>query len=105
MSQKMAWYRKHRLSGSRQNGDDPRGSPALARLEGLPLVYLNALGRTCLRDDSVLLARRLFAAGVANEFSVVERVTRGFMQTGSEQPQAAAALREAAHFVATILPP
>ena len=79
--------------------------PALARLEGLPLVYLNAVGRTCLRDDSVLLARWMFAAGVAHEFSVVERVTHGFMHMGSELSQAAAALREAAHFVATILRP
>ena len=103
-SEKMAWYRKHYLSGSRQNPDDPRVSPALARLEGLPPIFLNAAGLDCLRDDSVLLARRLSDAGVPHVFSVVEGVTHGFMQMGSELPEAAAAFQEAAQFVATVLP-
>ncbi len=104
-SEKMAWYRKLYLSGSRQNPDDPRVSPALARLEGLPPIFLNAAGLDCLRDDSVLLARRLSEAGVPHRFSVVEGVTHGFMQMGSELPQAAAAFQDAAKFVTTVLPP
>ena len=104
-SEKMAWYRQQYLGGSRQNPDDPRVSPALARLEGLPPIFLNAAGLDCLRDDSVLLARRLSEAGVPHTFTVVEGVTHGFMQMGSELPEAAAAFREAAQFMTRLLPP
>ena len=103
-SEKMAWYRKHYLSGSRQDADDPRASPALAPLQGLPPIYLNAAGLDCLRDDSVLLARRLADAGVPHRFKVVEGVTHGFMQMANELPEALAAFKDAADFVATVLP-
>ena len=104
-SEKMAWYRALYLSGSRQDADDPRVSPALAPLEGLPPIYLNAAGLDCLRDDSVLLARRLSDAGVPHVFKLIEGVTHGFMQMGSELPEAVAACRDAADFVAAVLPP
>ncbi|MDO8248342.1 MAG: alpha/beta hydrolase fold domain-containing protein [Rhodoferax sp.] len=104
-TEKMAWYRKHYLSGQRQNTADPRVSPALADLEGLPPIFLNAAGLDCLRDDSVLLAQRLAEAGVPHQFKVVDGVTHGFMQMSSELPEALTAFRDAAAFVATVLPP
>lgn len=103
-TEKMAWYRQHYLSGQRQDPADPRVSPALALLEGLPPIFLNAAGLDCLRDDSVLLAQRLSAAGVPHQFKVVDGVTHGFMQMSSELPEALAAFQDAAAFVATVLP-
>ena len=102
---KMAWYRQQYLSGTRQNADDPRVSPALGELQGLPPIYMNAAGLDCLRDDSTLLARRLAEAGVAHVFKVVPGVTHGFMQMSSELPEALAAFHDAADFVARVLPP
>ena len=104
-SAKMAWYRQQYLCGSRQNPDDPRVSPALGNLQGLPPIYMNAAGLDCLRDDSVLLSQRLGQAGVAHEFKVVAGVTHGFMQMSSELPEALAAFEDAARFVARVLPP
>jgi acetyl esterase/lipase len=104
-SAKMAWYRQQYLRGSRQNPDDPRVSPALGNLQGLPPIYMNAAGLDCLRDDSVLLSQRLGQAGVAHEFKVVAGVTHGFMQMSSELPEALAAFEDAARFVARVLPP
>lgn len=103
-TEKMAWYRQHYLSGQRQDPADPRVSPVLAPLEGLPPIFMNAAGLDCLRDDSVLLAQRLSAAGVPHQFKVVDGVTHGFMQMSSELPEALAAFQDAAAFVATVLP-
>lgn len=103
-TEKMAWYRKHYLSGQRQNSADPRVSPVLANLEGLPPIFLNAAELDCLREDSVLLAQRLSAAGVPNQFKLVAGVTHGFMQMSSELPEALAAFLDAAAFVDTVFP-
>ena len=104
-SEKMAWYRQHYLSGRRRDADDPRVSPLLAQLQGLPPIYLNAAGLDCLRDDSVLLDQRLSQAGVPHQFRIVDGVTHGFMQMSSELPEALAAFKDAAAFVASALPP
>jgi len=103
-TEKMAWYRNHYLSGHRQNSSDPRVSPVLAQLEGLPPIFMNAAGLDCLRDDSVLLAQRLSAAGVPHQFKQIEGVTHGFMQMSSELPEALAAYVDAATFISTALP-
>jgi acetyl esterase/lipase len=104
---KMAWYRQQYLSGERRNADDPRVSPALASsdaLSGLPPIYMNAAALDCLRDDSVLLSRRLQEAGVEHEFKVVPGVTHGFMQMSCELQEAKVAFDDAADFVAKVLP-
>ncbi len=44
--------------------DDPRASPALADLKGLPPVYLQTSDADILEDDSHLFAERAKAAGV-----------------------------------------
>ncbi len=103
-SEKMAWYRQHYLSGQRQDPMDPRVSPLLANLHGLPPIFLNAAGLDCLRDDSVSMAQRLAQAGVPHQFNVVEGVTHGFMQMSSELPEALQAFKDAATFVATVMP-
>ena len=104
-TEKMAWYRQHYLSGHRQDPSDPRVSPLLAQLEGLPPIFMNATGLDCLRDDSVLLAQRLSAAGVPHQFKMIDGVTHGFMQMSSELPEARAAFGEAAAFLNTVFPP
>jgi acetyl esterase/lipase len=103
-TEKMAWYRSLYVSGKRQDPNDPRVSPALADLAGLPPIFMNAAGLDCLRDDSVLLDQRLSAAGVPHQFKRVEGVNHGFMQMSSELPEALEAFRDAAAFVQTVLP-
>lgn len=103
-TEKMAWYRSLYISGQRQDPNDPRVSPALADLTGLPPIYLNAAGLDCLKDDSVLLAQRLAAAGVPHQFDVVPGVVHGFMQMSKELPEALQAFKDAAAFVATVFP-
>lgn len=103
-SQKMAWYRQLYLSGQRHDPMDPRVSPVVADLRGLPPMYLNAAALDCLRDDSVLLARRLAEAGVPHQFQIVPGVTHGFMQMSRELPEALQAFRDAAAFVTALLP-
>ena len=103
-SEKMAWYRHQYLSGARRDPADIRVSPLLAPMAGLPPIYLNAAGLDCLRDDSVLLARRLAQAGVPHQFKLVDGVTHGFMQMSAELPEAMDAFRDAAVFLAKVLP-
>lgn len=105
-TEKMAWYRSLYLSGphpQHQNPSDPRVSPALATLTGLPPIYMNAAGLDCLRNDSILLDQRLTEAGVLHEFKQVEGVNHGFMQMSNELPEAMAAFQDAAAFVETHL--
>ena len=97
-TEKMAWYRAHYLSGARQDPADPRVSPLLASLEGLPPVFMNAAGLDPLRDDSLMLAQKLAQAGVPCQLKVVEGVVHGFMQMSSELPEALTAFRDAAAF-------
>ncbi|APW40848.1 hypothetical protein RD110_21185 [Rhodoferax koreense] len=97
-TEKMAWYRAHYLSGARCNPDDPRVSPLLADLAGLPPIFMNAAGLDPLRDDSLMLARRLAQANVPCQMKVVEGVVHGFMQMSSELPEAMAAFKDAAAF-------
>jgi len=62
---------------------DPRAAPLHADLAGLPPVHLLAAGLDCLRDDSMLMAGRLAAAGVPCRLDCVPGVTHGFLQMSS----------------------
>jgi acetyl esterase/lipase len=84
---------------------DPRVSPGYADLTGLPPLYLNAAGLDPLRDDSVLLSRRLAEAGARFEFKMYEGVNHGFMQMSSELPEALTAFKDAATFIHQFLRP
>ena len=102
-SDKMAWYRNHYLSGKHTDASDPRVSPVYADLAGLPPLYVNAAGLDPLRDDSLLLARRLVEAGARFQFKVHEGVNHGFMQMSSELPEALTAFEDAATFIQPFL--
>jgi acetyl esterase len=60
--------------------EDPRAAPLHAALDGLPPTHLLAAGLDPVCDDSVLLAGRLAAHGVAVRLDVVPGVTHGFLQ-------------------------
>lgn len=62
---------------------DPRAAPLHADLAGLPPVHMIAAGLDCLRDDSVLMAGRLAAAGVPYRLDSIPGVTHGFLQMSS----------------------
>ena len=51
--------------------DDPRASPLLADLSGLPPVWLTAATREVLLDDTALMVRALARAGVAVSADIV----------------------------------
>lgn len=98
-TEKMVWYRKHYLSGDRQDALDRRVSPGYADLTGLPPLFVSAAGLDPLRNDSMQVAQRLAAAGVPFEFKVYEGVVHGFMQMSTELPEAMTAFKDAAMFV------
>jgi acetyl esterase len=55
-------------------------APLHGDLAGLPRCHLLAAGLDPLCDDSVLLASRLAAAGVATRLDIVPGVVHGFLQ-------------------------
>ncbi|MDR3435325.1 alpha/beta hydrolase fold domain-containing protein [Telmatospirillum sp.] len=102
-TEKMAWYWKQYLSGAHRNPLDPRVSPLLADLSGLPPLLVTAAGLDPLRDDSVRLAQRLLKANSPFEFKVYEGVLHGFMQMSGILPEAMTAFQDAAAFVRDII--
>lgn len=78
-TERMRWFWDNWLG----RADDPRAAPLHADLKGLPPVHLLAAGLDCLRDDSILLAGRLAAAGVPFRLEVVPGVVHGFLQMSS----------------------
>jgi acetyl esterase len=78
-TERMRWFWDN-WQGAAQ---DPRAAPLHADLAGLPPVHLFAAGLDCLRDDSILLADRLAAAGVPYRLDAVPGVTHGFLQMSS----------------------
>jgi acetyl esterase len=77
---RMRWFWENWLGTVR----DPRAMPGHAELAGLPRTHLVAAGLDCLRDDSILLAGRLAAAGVPFRLDVVPGVMHGFLQMTRE---------------------
>lgn len=75
---------------------DPRAVPLLADLAGLPPTHLVGAGLDVLLDDTLLLARRLEAAGVPFELSRVAGVGHGFIGLGRMVDAADAAIAGAA---------
>jgi acetyl esterase len=78
-TQRMRWYWNNWLGAAA----DPRGIPLNGALEGLPETYLLAAALDPLCDDSILLAGRLAAAGVATRLDIVPGVVHGFLQMSS----------------------
>lgn len=75
---------------------DPGASPGLAKLEGLPPVFLNAVTNDPLFDDSRALEKRLTQAGVANELHEYDDTIHGFTSMSAILPHADLAIRESA---------
>lgn len=78
-TERMRWF----WNNWQGSAHDARAAPLNANLQGLPPVHLLAAGLDCLRDDSVLLAGRLAAAGVPFRLDVVPGVVHGFLQMSS----------------------
>ena len=78
-TERMQWFWGHWQGAAK----DPRSAPLNGKLEGLPPVHLLAAGLDCLRNDSILLAGRLAAAGVPFRLDVIPGVIHGFLQMTS----------------------
>jgi acetyl esterase/lipase len=102
-SAKMAWYRAHYLAGGRGHPDDPRVSPLHADVKGLPPLLVTGAELDPLFDDSTALAAKLATADARFEFRRYVGMNHGFMQMGSELPEARQAFRDAAVFLSAAL--
>jgi acetyl esterase/lipase/DNA-binding transcriptional regulator YhcF (GntR family) len=98
-SAKMAWYRGHYIAGGRGHANDPRVSPLHADLMGLPPLLVTGAELDPLFDDSAALAKKLAETDTPFEFRRYAGVNHGFMQMGSELPEARQAFRDAAAFL------
>ncbi|MEO2168791.1 MAG: alpha/beta hydrolase [bacterium] len=95
-----AWLRARGRDYVGPDGDlrAPLASPLYADLAGLPPLLLQAGGIDGTRDDSVRLAERARAAGVAVELEISEDMIHGWH--GLPVPEATAALSRVADFFA-----
>lgn len=80
---------------------DPRATPINAELRGLPFVFLAGAGLDPLRDDSILLAERLRAAGVAHQLKMYEGLCHSFLWHTRLVHQARTAIEDAAAVLQT----
>jgi acetyl esterase len=94
-AEEMAAYWANYLR-SPADASDPLATPLKAELAGLPHVFLAAAGRDVLCEQSVALAERLNAAGVAADLHVYAGATHSFLEAVSISPLAARAFDEAA---------
>jgi monoterpene epsilon-lactone hydrolase len=78
---------------------DPDASPAFANLHGLPPLMLQVAAGEILLDDSVNLARKAAAAGVATKLEIWPGMTHQWQLYPEVLPQAAAALLHDASFI------
>jgi acetyl esterase len=89
-TERMRWFWDNWLGATR----DARAIPLDGELAGLPPVHMVAAGLDCLRDDSILLAEKLAAAGVPFRLDVVPGVVHGFLQMSLRLPPASEAIAE-----------
>jgi acetyl esterase len=93
----MRWYWEQYL-GAAGDGAHPYASPALAPdLAGLPPAVVLLPECDPLRDDALVYARRLEAAGAAPRVRVWPGMFHGFLGLRGLLPEAEQALTEAAH--------
>lgn len=76
-----------------------------ADLAGLPPTYVSAVELDPLRDDSLVLAQLLEAAGVPHRLRVHDRVLHGFLHHSRLLPEAPEALADGAEFYRAVLAP
>ena len=98
-----AWLRENVRHYADGRADDPRVSPLLADLHGLPPVLLQSGTDDLLFAQSQALARALAAAGNAVEFEAVPDRWHVFQLNVGVLPGATAAVRRLAAFVRRVL--
>jgi acetyl esterase len=95
----MRWYWQNLLGGVPPEKATPACAPLFADLADLPPLYLNAAGLDPLLDDTLMMARRLAAAGVPFSLDVWPGVVHGFHRLARELPVAMTALDAAARYL------
>jgi acetyl esterase len=88
----MQWFHGHYLGGDEALRSDPRASPALDSLEGLPTTLIYTAQYDPLRDDGNAYAEALSAAGVKVVHRCFEGLVHGFFALGPLSQAAAAAV-------------
>jgi acetyl esterase/lipase len=78
---------------------DPRASPLLANLAGLPPVMLHVSSTELLFDDSQRIHNAILAAGGDSTIHVFDGVPHGWQLLDGLVPEARASLAEAASFI------
>ncbi len=82
---------------------DPYACPAGARLEGLPPAFLVIPERDVLAEQSIAMATRLAAAGVAVTSTIYPGATHSFLEAMSVAKLAREAIADGAAFVRAVL--
>jgi acetyl esterase len=100
-TKRMRWYWGNWLGAAH----DARAAPLHGDFAGLPTCHLLAAGLDPLCDDTLLLARRLAAAGVPIRLDVVPGVAHGFLQMSAQLPPALAATKAIGAEIAASLRP
>ena len=98
----MRWYWQNYL-GSAFDSPPPLAAPLSANLLDLPPIYLAAAGLDPLADDTVRLAARLAAAGVAFRLDHVPGVVHGCLRMSRELDAATAMIQSAGDYIANRL--
>ena len=88
----MDWFHGHYLGGDEEILSDPRVSPALGDLEGLPPTLIYTAQYDPLRDDGDAYAEALSAAGVKVIHRRFEGLVHGFFGLGPFSQAAAGAV-------------
>ena len=82
--------------------DDPLVAPNGADLKGLCPVWLSTAEIDVLRDDTLILAERLAAAGVMHRLVRGHGLTHGYCNSGSVVPKAKEIVGDAGRFLANL---
>ena len=88
----MEWFHGHYLGGDEALHSDPRASPALGDLRGLPTALIYTAQYDPLRDDGNAYAEALSAAGVKVVHRCFEGLVHGFFALGPLSQAAAGAV-------------